>query len=72
MTIEINIKGDNYVLLTPMNFANAMVEQGIFKVDELEELAEYLLVFCRHNEDDRGCIRPFVKRFHSNADMQED
>lgn len=52
MTIEINIKGDNYVLLTPMNFVNAMMNQGLFKVDELEELAEYLLVFCKHNEED--------------------
>lgn len=52
MKIELNIEGDNYVILTPMKFANAMVNQGLFKVDELEELAEYLLVFCKHNEED--------------------
>lgn len=54
MKIEIHIKGDNLVLLTPMNFASAMVNQGLFKTDELEELAEYLLVFCRHNVTDNG------------------
>lgn len=56
MKIEINIEGDNYVTLTPINFANAMVNQGIFKTDELEELAEYLLVFCRHNVTDNGAV----------------
>lgn len=56
MNIEINIKGDKYVTLTPMNFAAAMVNQGIFKTDELEELAEYLLVFCRHNVTDNGAV----------------
>lgn len=37
--------------ITPMNFAAAMVNQELFKKAELEELAEYLLVYCKHNED---------------------
>lgn len=56
MKIEINIKGDDYGPLTPMNFANAMVGQELFKTAELKELAEYLLVYCKHNVTDNGTV----------------
>lgn len=56
MKIEIYIECEMNEVISPMNFAAAMVNQRIFKTDELEELAEYLLVFCRHNVTDNGAV----------------
>ena len=56
MKIEIYIEGKMNENISPMNFAATMVDQGLFKTDKLEELAEYLLVFCRHNVTDNGAV----------------
>lgn len=49
MTIQIYIESNTYEPLTPINFAAAMTNQHMFNTDQLEELAEYLLVHCKHD-----------------------
>ena len=48
--ISIDISGDGE-MLRPINFASAMIRQGIFNTDDLEQLAEHLLVFCKHSKE---------------------
>ena len=70
LRIDIVEDGKGYSGFTPLNFANAMVNQGVFKRDELMELAEYLLVFCQHNEDDESRF-DFRKAFGTIDEMHE-
>ena len=50
-TMRIEFHADNGEMLTPLEVANSVINQDTFKVDELNELAEYLKVYCRHHND---------------------
>lgn len=50
-TMRIEFHADNGEMLTPLEVANALINQNTFKVDELRELAEHLQVYCRHHND---------------------
>ena len=49
--MRIEFHADNGEMLTPLEVANSLINQDTFKVDELNELAEYLKVYCRHHND---------------------
>lgn len=49
--MRIEFYADNGEMLTPLEVANALINQNTFKVDELKELAEHLQVYCRHHND---------------------
>lgn len=49
--MRIEFHADNGEMLTPLEVANALINQNTFKVDELRELAEHLQVYCRHHND---------------------
>ena len=49
--MKIEFHADNGEMLTPLEIANSLINQDLFKVDELRELAEHLQVYCRHHND---------------------
>jgi len=49
--MRIEFHADNGEMLTPLEIANSLINQDVFKVDELRELAEHLQVYCRHHND---------------------
>ena len=57
-TMRIEFHADNGEMLTPLEVANALINQNTFKVDELKEIAEHLEVYCRHNR--QRCDEPIA------------
>lgn len=51
MRIEIHAEKAG-CMLNALEFATALVRQKVFGNDELEELAEYLLVYSKHNKEE--------------------
>ena len=42
-------KNENFDAIT---FVEALIYQKAFGIDELEEIAEYLLIYCKHNKEE--------------------